>query len=207
MTNRFAAVVLATALCAVALDAAAGGVDRLHAFIERTLSARGEFTQQVTDRSGKPGEQSDGALQFQRPGRFRWEYKRPYKQLLVGDGAKLWMYDSDLNQVTVKTQRDALGATPASLLAGSNDIDRDFALSDGGTKDGLEWLVATPKDPDSTISRIRMGFRKDLPAAMELTDTFGQVTSIRFAKLESNPRLDGEQFKFTPPAGADVIAQ
>jgi len=198
---------LAVALGLSALEAAAGGVDRLHAFIEHTQSARGEFTQQVTDRAGKPAEQSDGMLQFQRPGRFRWEYKRPYRQLLVGDGAKLWMYDTDLNQVTVKTQHEALGSTPASLLAGSNDIEKNYSLADAGAKDGIEWLIATPKDPDSTIQSIRMGFRKDLPTTMELTDSFGQVTTIRFAKLEANPRLDAEQFKFSPPRGADVISQ
>jgi outer membrane lipoprotein carrier protein len=185
--------------------AQAGGVDRLDQFMKQTQSARGEFEQRIVNRDGKTVQQSSGALAFQRPGRFRWSYVKPYEQLIVGDGARVWIYDKDLAQVTVRKLDQALGATPAALLAGSNDALAAFVLKDDGTRDGLEWVEATPRDKESSFERIRMGFGAQGLERMELSDSFGQTTLLRFVGLQSNPRLDASQFTFTPPKGADVI--
>jgi outer membrane lipoprotein carrier protein len=185
--------------------AQAGGVDRLDQFMKQTQSARGEFEQRIVNRDGKTVQQSSGSLAFQRPGKFRWSYAKPYEQLIVGDGARVWIYDKDLAQVTVRKLDQALGATPAALLAGSNDALAAFVLKDDGTRDGLEWVEAAPRDKESSFERIRMGFGAQGLERMELSDSFGQTTLLRFVGLQSNPKLDAAQFTFTPPKGADVI--
>jgi outer membrane lipoprotein carrier protein len=185
--------------------ARAGGVDRLDQFMKQTQSARGEFEQRIVNRDRKVTQQSSGSLAFQRPGKFRWSYAKPYEQLIVGDGSRIWIYDKDLNQVTVRKLDQALGATPAALLAGSNDALAGFTLKDDGTRDGLEWVEATPRDRDTTFERIRMGFGGQGLERMELTDSFGQTTLLRFVGLQSNPKVDPSQFTFNPPQGADVI--
>jgi outer membrane lipoprotein carrier protein len=190
---------------ALAAPAAASSLDRFSEFLKDTRSARGGFEQQIRDRSGRLTQESRGTLAFQRPGKFRWVYEKPYAQLIVGDGAKVWIYDKDLNQVTVKRLDKALGSTPAALLAGSNDVTRAFDLSDAGSKDGLEWLEARPKDKEASFEKIRMGFGASGLAVMELSDTFGQTTVLRFKSLQRNPTLDPGLFRFSPPKGADVI--
>ena len=185
--------------------AQAGGMDRLNQFMTSTLAATGEFEQRIYNRDRKLVQESRGTLAFQRPGRFRWAYSKPYPQLIVGDGARVWVYDEDLNQVTVRKLDQALGATPAALLAGANDALKAFTLKDEGTLDGLEWVEAVPRDRDSTFERIRMGFGLTGLERMELTDTFGQTTDLRFRALQRNPRVDPGLFRFAPPKGADVI--
>ena len=185
--------------------ATAGSIDTLKAFIAQVHGARIEFNQSVVDANGRDVQQSGGTFQFSRPGKFRWLYTKPYEHLIVGDGAKVWLYDKDLNQVTVKALGDALGSSPAALLAGSNDIDRAYTFADLPARDGLEWLEATPRDPDSSFEKMRIGFRKANPEAMQLFDRLGQITTIRFSKLERNPKLAAELFRFTPPKDADVV--
>jgi outer membrane lipoprotein carrier protein len=192
---------------ALAVPGHAESIERLKNFIRETHSARAEFSQTVLDKDAQPKERSSGTMQFSRPGKFRWEYLKPSRQLIVGDGEKLWLWDPDLNQATVKKMHAALGSSPAALLAGSDAIEQSFALKDGGKKDSLEWVEATSKDPDSTFESIRMGFSGNSLAAMELKDNFGQTTLLRFAKLEKNPRLAPDVFTFAPPAGADVIGE
>jgi outer membrane lipoprotein carrier protein len=170
-----------------------------------TQAATGEFEQRIYNRDRKVVQESRGTLAFQRPGRFRWEYAKPYPQLIVGDGVRVWVYDQDLNQVTVRKLDQALGATPAALLAGANDALKAFALKDEGAQDGLEWVEAIPRDRDSTFERIRMGFGSTGLERMELTDNFGQTTELRFRGLRRNPRVDPELFRFNPPKGADVV--
>src|SRR3954468_24174403 len=167
--------ILAAAFVAGALaqPAGASSLERFSQFLKDTRSARGAFDQQIRDRGGRLVQESRGTLAFQRPGKFRWVYEKPYAQLIVGDGAKVWIYDRDLNQVTVKRLDKALGSTPAALLAGSNDVARAFDLSDAGSKDGLEWLEARPKDKEASFDRIRMGFGAAGLEAMELSDSFG----------------------------------
>jgi outer membrane lipoprotein carrier protein len=185
--------------------ARAGGMDRLNEFMTSTLAATGEFEQRIYNRERKLVQESRGTLAFQRPGRFRWAYSKPYPQLIVGDGARVWVYDEDLNQVTVRKLDQALGATPAALLAGANDALKAFTLKDEGTRGGLEWVEAVPRDSDSTFERIRMGFGLTGLERMELTDTFGQTTELRFRGLQRNPRVDPGLFRFAPPKGADVV--
>jgi outer membrane lipoprotein carrier protein len=199
--------VLAAAFLALApaAPAAASSLERFSEFLKGTQSARGAFDQQIRDRSGRLVQESRGTLAFQRPGKFRWIYEKPYPQVIVGDGRKVWIYDQDLNQVTVKRLDKALGSTPAALLAGSNDVTRAFDLSDAGGRDGLEWVEARPKDKEASFDRIRIGFGAAGLQAMELSDSFGQTTVLRFKSLQRNPRLDAAQFRFSPPKGADVI--
>ncbi len=141
----------------------------------------------------------------QRPGRFRWSYETPYEQLIVGDGAKLWIYDRDLNQVITHKQDVSLGASPAALLSGDNALDRNFDVVDAGASDGLEFVDARPRASESGVERVRIGFRDNLPRTMELRDTFGNVTTLTFESFERNVKLDPAQFVFVPPPGADVV--
>jgi outer membrane lipoprotein carrier protein len=184
---------------------AAGSIEKLQAFIKETQSARASFTQKVLDQSGKTTQSASGRLAFSRPGKFRWEYEKPYEQQIVGDGHKLWVYDKDLNQVTVKKLEGSLGSSPAALLAGSNEIEEYYNLNARGPKGGLDWLEAFPKSDDTMFQKVRMGFRGNTLDTMELYDHLGQVTVIRFSKIERNPKLPADIFNFTPPKGADVI--
>jgi len=178
----------------------------LKSYLRDTSSQRAEFSQLVYDRSMRKLQEASGVMSFQRPGRIRWEYRKPYEQLIVGDGAKLWVYDKDLNQVTVKAIARAIGGSPAGLLAGSADIEKDFTLTPSGSDGGLDWIDAVPRGTESTFERVRMGFGKAGLEAMELKDSFGQLTRIRFTRIEVNPKLAPESFRFVPPKGADVIS-
>jgi chaperone LolA len=197
---------LIAALCFAALDAHAAATDKLKAFITATHSAQANFTQEVQDKSGKRIQSASGTMQFERPGKFRWVYQKPYEQLIVGDGKKFWMYDVDLNQVTVKKLDAALGSSPAAMLSGNNEIEKDFALKNIEDRDGLEWLQAKPKSAESTFEMILMGFNsKSELVVMELHDAFGHHTVLRFTDLKSNPSLPPQRFQFVPPKGADVL--
>lgn len=186
-------------------SAFAGGMDALKAFISDSKTAKASFSQTVLDQNGKVRQKSEGTLSFSRPGKFRWVYQKPYEQLIVGDGARLWIYDADLEQVTVRKLGEALGSSPAALLAGSNEIEKYFSLRDAGVSEGLEWLEARPKDKESTFESVRMGFAGNTLAAMELKDTFGQTTLLKFSSMVKNPAVNASEFKFTPPKNADVI--
>jgi outer membrane lipoprotein carrier protein len=186
-------------------SAQAAAVDQLRSFLAQTRVASGEFTQRVTGRPGAAPQDSRGSFVFQRPGKFRWVYTRPYEQVIVADGERLYLYDRDLSQVTVKKLGGALPASPASILFGANDFERDFDVREGGVRDGLAWIVATPRQRDSPFEQIEIGFRDGLPAAMLLRDSFGQVSSLTFTGIERNPRVAAETFRFTPPPGTDVL--
>ncbi len=189
------------------LAASASSLDRLQHFLRDTQSARSHFKQIVLDKQLSTIQEASGVMQFSRPGKFRWTYDQPKGQLIVGDGEKLWVYDADLKQVTVKKLDQALGQTPAALLAGQNEIEKSFRLKDLGKRGTLEWLEAIPKNGDGGFENIRMGFNGDLLDVMELRDNFGQTTVIRFPDMERNPKLDPALFKFSPPKGADVIGE
>ncbi len=195
-------------LLLVSTVAHAAATDKLRTFISATRSAQAEFSQTVFDKNGKTLQSASGTMQFERPGKFRWSYLKPYEQLIVGDGKRFWLYDADLNQVTVKKLDAALGGSPAALLSGNNEIGRDFVLKDTGEHDGLEWLQATPKSSDTNFSRILMGFNSESElVVMELHDTFGHRTVLRFSGLKNNPSLSPQLFKFVPPKGADVLGE
>jgi outer membrane lipoprotein carrier protein len=175
--------------------------------VRDTTTARAGFTQTVIDRNGKTIQEAAGTMAFSRPGKFRWVYKKPYEQLIVGDGAKLWVYDADLDQVTARKLDESIGSSPAALLAGENEIEKIFDLKDAGDREGMDWLEATPKGRDSSFERVRLGFDGRTLARMELLDNFGQTTVLRFFDLKRNPSIPASEFRFSPPQGADVIGE
>jgi len=207
MTNPLRKAVLLAALAAsvAATHAQAAAIDELHAFLTQTTTARGHFDQSTQRGKGGSPQRSSGSFEFQRPGRFEWTYEKPYEQRIVADGEKLYFYDKDLNQVTVKRLSGALPSSPASILFGANDFEREFDVKDAGTRDGLSWIDAKPKAKDSPFDRIEIGFRDGLPASMRLTDTLGSATQLTLSAVEKNAKVDPANFRFTPPAGADVL--
>jgi len=197
-----------------ALSAGAGGLESLESFVKTVKTARTDFTQVVTlppkDGQAVRNKTSSGTFEFSRPGRFRFVYKKPFEQTLVADGQTLWLYDVDLNQVTARAQAQALGSTPAALIASAADIkalQADFALANDADSEGLEWVRANPKAKDSSLQLVRVGFRSGQLAVLEITDSFGQRSSLRFNAFTANAPLDAAAFQFKPPAGADVIRQ
>lgn len=196
------------AASAIVMDADAAALDQFKTFVASTKSARGEFSQQQVKASGgKAAVPSSGTFEFARPGKFIWLYQKPYDQLLQADGDKLYIYDKDLNQVTVKKLGDALGSSPAAILFGSNDLEKNFTLSEAGAKDGMEWLKAVPKNQDTTFEQITIGLRDGTPQAMELKDNFGSVSVLTFRKFEKNPAVGANHFKFVMPKGVDISQQ
>ncbi len=187
--------------------AEASAINSLKNFIQNTRTVRAVFSQTVLDRNGRAVQKGGGTMQFERPGKFRWTYEKPYEQLIVGDGSRIWFYDHDLDQVTVRKLDVAIGSTPAALLAGNSDIENNFDLTEIGLQGDTEWLEAKPKAKESTFEWVRLGFaREGTLKGMELHDNFGQTTVLTFTRMEQNPRLAPELFKFTPPEGADVIS-
>jgi outer membrane lipoprotein carrier protein len=200
-------VVFTAGSLAIAGSAAASALDQFKSFVSGTRSARGEFTQQQIRKAAnsKVAPLSSGTFVFARPGKFIWTYQKPYDQVLQADGDQLYIYDKDLNQVTVKKLGNALGSSPAAILFGSNDLEKNFTLSDAGARDGLEWLNAVPKNKDTSFEQISIGLRDGVPQAMELKDTFGQTSVLKFTSFQRNPSLPAQQFKFEIPKGADVF--
>ena len=168
---------------------------------------RALFHQTVVDSKGRKVQEVDGSMQLQRPGKFHWDYYKPYLQLIVGDGEKVWLYDPELNQVTVRALDKALGSSPAALLAGNKEIEKTFVLKNEGLQDGLEWVSATPKNTENGFERVLLGFKESQLQEMELHDNFGHITVIEFSKLERNPKLAAQDFRFATPAGADVVGE
>lgn len=199
----FAAVLVGIALAAP--GAGAADLERLRAFVRDTQTARAQFTQTVADKGGRVTQTAQGEFLLARPGKFRWSVQKPYKQLLVGDGQRVWIFDEDLNQVIVRRLGDALGATPAALLSGNQDVERAFTWNDLPAADGLDWLSATPIAQETTFAQIKLGFDGKGLAALELLDAFGQKSVVRFSNFERNPKFAADTFTFTPPKGADVI--
>lgn len=206
---------IATLLIAIqAGNTWATGLDSLEKFVKTVKTGRTDFTQVVTapPRDGQPSrvKKSSGSFEFSRPGRFKFVYKKPFEQFIVADGQTLWLFDVDLNQVTARKQAQALGSTPAALIASASDmsaLQADFNLTTVPDSDGLEWVQATPKTKDSSLQYVRVGFKGAELAALDILDSFGQSSSMRFTTLQSNVALDAGTFAFKPPAGADLIRQ
>jgi len=194
-------------LYALASPAFAGdGPERLRAFHEQVRSLRAEFQQSVFDEDARPLDDASGMVYIQRPGRFRWDYTEPYPQEIVGDGEKVWIYDSDLEQVTVRPLGDALGDTPVMLLSSDRPVEQSFDVRAIEGPDGYEWAALTPLGEQLSFTEIRLGFDGDTLRVMELTDAFGQLTRLRFVNVERNPDLAPSLFLFTPPEGADIFS-
>ena len=169
----------------------------------RTLTA--DFIQQTIDEKGKISQESRGKFYLKRPGKFRWTYQLPYRQEIVADGGKVWFYDPDLEQVTVKTIDSALGSAPALLLSGQLKLSQRFVVTAQGKKDDLSWLELKPKDEEDVFRRLRVEMKDGRLHSMELADNFGQLTRIRFSEMKLNIPLGDEIFKFVPPPGVDVF--
>jgi outer membrane lipoprotein carrier protein len=199
-------VVVFTALGFNLLMAHADAVDTLREFVRDVKTGRADFSQTVTSTDGARKKISSGQFEFLRPNRFRFEYIKPFQQLIVADGNKVWIYDADLNQASSRRIAQALGATPAALLAGG-DLDKEFVLAAQPAKDGVDWALATPKAKDGPFQSMRVGFKNKVLTAVEITDSFGQKSSLQFGRFEGNTALDATRFNYTPPAGADVTEQ
>ncbi len=210
LTTTFSGKAAVLALLCVPLLAGAAALDQFKAFVANNKSARGEFVQRMVKEEGgklRTSNEASGSFVFARPGKFVWTYKKPYEQVLQADGEKLYIYDKDLNQVTVRTLGNAIGSSPAAILFGSNDLEKNFALSEAGARDGMEWLQAVPRAKDTQFEKIGIGLKDGVPVAMELRDAFGQVSLLTFTRFEKNPSLSGSQFRFVMPKGADVLQQ
>ena len=203
--NRLLSTFALTLALALPHVADAATLERLRAFIRDTQTAKTSFTQTVTDRSGRIVQRSNGEFSLSRPGKFRWTIDKPYKQIVVGDGERVWIYDEDLNQVVVRKAGEAIGSTPAALLAGRDSVERAFQWKELPAAGGLEWLSATPLSKEAAFAEIRLGFDAKTLVALELADAFGQTTVVRFGELDRNPSLAADAFKFAPPQGASVI--
>lgn len=207
LTAPFLTALLAAA-CAMAapLAHAADAVDLLKSFVHDVKTGRAAFTQTVISPDGAKRKSSSGTFEFARPNRFRFAYTQPFEQLIVADGQQVWLFDADLNQVTVRKLSQALAATPAALLAGSA-LDNDFVLSNLPVRDGLLWVQAVPKLKDSGFESVRVGFRGTQLAAIEIADSFGQRSLLQFTQVQANPLLAPNTFQYTPAIGIDVIRQ
>ena len=199
---------LAMASCALSLAAnvhAADAFARLDGFVKSLTAFEAEFTQTLRDGQSRVVETSSGLLAIRRPNRFRWDYREPHAQVIVADGEKLWMYDPELEQATVRPLQQTLAGTPAILLSGAGDLRESFRIEKQETRGALDWITLTPKRSDADFKRVRLALRGDRLQAMELADKLGQTTYIEFVNLKLNPTFAADRFTFTPPAGVDVI--
>lgn len=205
----------AVVIAASATASWADGLKSLEAFMKNSQAGRAAFTQAVTapSKDGQPPrtKNSSGQFEFQRPGKFRFVYTKPFEQTIVADGKTLWLYDADLNQVTQRPQAQALGSTPAAILASANDLkalSADFDLQSAPEQDGLQWVQASPKDKNGQLKSVRVGFAADGQlSALDILDSFGQRSLIRFSQLQTQASLPASTFEFKVPAGADVLKQ
>lgn len=182
-------------------------IDRLNAFFNDVRAIRADFNQQVLDPQDKALQQTSGTMLLLRPGRFRWDYTKPYQQLIIANGEKVWLYDPDLEQVTVKKMDAALGSTPALLLSSDANIEDNFIVREMGIEHDLAWVELTPKNKESGFEKLLLGFGEKNLTHMELRDSFGQLTRLIFTNIQRNPELDPAQFDFVPPQGVDVIGE
>jgi len=205
LLRLIAAVSLLVCLVPGAQAQTISGLQRLETFTAQLESLRAQFVQSLFDAQGKTVQESRGTVLLQRPGRFRWEYRLPYEQLIVADGEKLWVYDSELQQVTVKELDNALGNAPIMLLSERRPLQEDFIIHDLQPREGLQWVELEPRVKDTDFTRITLGMDEQGMKVMELRDSFGQATEVRFENLEINVEPAAGSFVFEPPAGVDII--
>ena len=204
--SRLTRTTLIAAFTLTCASAFAAATDDLRAFVKNVKTGKSTFAQTVTAPDGKQ-KKSDGSFAFSRPNRFRFVYEKPYAQTVVGDGTKVWIFDPDLNQASSRKMGEALGTTPAALIV-STDIDQAFTLADQpATPDGLQWVVATPRQAEGTVRTLKVGFKGHALAQLEIDDSFGQRSVIVFLGFEPNAKLAADTFVFVPPKGADVAEQ
>jgi outer membrane lipoprotein carrier protein len=200
-------VISAMAMLLVLPQANASGLDDLKAFYANTKSVSANFVQVVTDKQGRKVQSVEGNMQLKRPNMFRWNYSQPYEQQMMSDGKKVWLYDVELAQVTVSDISKALGASPAALLAGDQNLDKKFTLTNINRQDDVAWISALPTVQDSGFEKILLGFSDGKISKMELLDSFGQFTKISFSNVVQNPSIADKEFKFNLPKGVDVVGE
>jgi outer membrane lipoprotein carrier protein len=204
--GNFIRTVLALALTvSAASQAVAGSLDSLDRFYNTVHTYTARFSQVVLDEGLVPIEESSGVMQIARPGRFRWDYEPPNEQTIVGDGTRVWIYDIELEQITVRPQEQSLGRTPATILAGSGDIDASYDVQDLGIAGSQTWVAVKPRDEDSSFNDMRIGFEGDALRTIELVDGLGQTTRITMTEGIENETVDETRFELIPPEGVDVI--
>ena len=200
----FAALLLGFSL-ASAQAADDDGVQRVERLLGNLQSLQADFKQTLTDGKGEVTEQSSGTIAIQRPNRFRWEYRQPHEQLMVADGTRIWLFDPDLEQVTVRRMGDSLSATPAMLLSGDGKLSDNFNVTKTTQDATAQWVMLEPKRNDTDFKWVRLGFGGDVLKYMQLADKLGQITTLEFTNVQKNPQLDPSSFVFEVPEGADVI--
>ncbi len=186
---------------------AGSATQRLDHFMQNVETLDTEFTQEVRSEKGEITQTSEGRFMLSRPGKFRWEYKKPTSQEIISDGTSLWIYDKELEQVTVKPLADVIGTSPAAILMRRRDLSKDYQILEKPTREGLDWVALIPLDNNGDFKQILIGLDTQGIQAMDLYDQFGQITAIRFQQSRFNTPIDGDNFKFTPPAGVDVVGQ
>lgn len=190
-------------LCQIAL--ASPGLDSLRYFFSEINTFEAAFGQVVLDESLEEIDDGKGIMKIKRPGLFRWDYESPEAQEIVGDGDRVWIYDVELEQVTVRNQKEALGRTPAILLAGGEDISDNYTIIDIGTQGRFDWVNLIPVNEDSGFTEVRIGFEDNRLRLMELLDNLGQRTRMTFVDLKENKEIPDTAFDFIPPPGVDII--
>jgi outer membrane lipoprotein carrier protein len=181
-------------------------VKQLQAFLKSSKSLTADFKQVLINESGKPTQTSSGIFYLQRPGKFRWNYLKPFQQEIVSTSGKVWFYDTDLDQVTIKKLDESVGSTPALLLSGTISLDDNFTMEDQGVDGEMQWIKLLPKNQESSFKYILIGLNKGSLGGMELSDNFGQLTRIYFTNVQLNPPIKPTVFEFVAPKGADVFS-
>lgn len=204
MRSLLFATLLSVAFPTIAADTARPQLD---AFANGLDALKGTFTQQVYDADGRPGEASKGSLALQAPRQFRWDYEEPFPQLIVADATNVWIWDKDLDQVTVRSQSLEESQSPLTVLTDLAQLERDYRVSEHGTRDGIAWLRLEPKAKEPSFTSCDLGFAGNELVRMVLTDTLGQRNELRFGRWERNPKLDPSLFRFVVPEGVDVVGE
>jgi len=203
---KIKAVILAICLLVSPL-AQADGISSLKKFYNETHAMRANFYQVVTDKKGQKVQEVYGEMQLKRPNKFRWDYNKPFEQQIISDGSKVWLYDTELAQVTVRELSKALGSSPAALLAGDDSLEKNFKLVNAFRKDSLNWVSTNPKDSDTGFNKISLGFNGDILQEMDMVDSFGHQTKIVFSDVVQNPVIEPKTFLFKAPKGVDVVGE
>lgn len=198
---------LLSCLLILPLAAQADGVSSLKKFYDETHAIKADFHQIVTDKQGQKIQEVYGEMQLKRPNKFRWDYHKPFEQQIISDGKQVWLYDTELAQVSVRELSKALGSSPAALLAGDDSLDKNFRLVNAYRKDGLDWVSTNPKDSDTGFNKISLAFKNDVLQEMDMIDSFGHQTKILFSNVVHNPVIEPKTFLFQPPKGVDVVGE
>ena len=199
--------VFLSCLLILPFTAQADGISSLKKFYVETNAIKADFHQIVIDNQGQKIQEVYGEMQLKRPNKFKWDYHKPYEQQIVSDGKQVWLYDTELAQVSVRELSKALGSSPAALLAGEDSLEKNFRLVNAFRKDGLDWVSTNPKDSDTGFNKISLAFKNDVLLEMDMIDSFGHQTKIKFSNIVNNPLIDPTTFLFKPPQGVDVVGE